>query len=346
VPKIRVFLLTYQRPALLPRALASLQAQTFTDWVCELHNDDPGDNFPRQLVEATDDRRITLHHHSSNWGAVATFNHAFRGGPEPFLSILEDDNWWEPTFFSQTLEVLEGSPSACMVWSNMHIWQEEADSSWSATGRCIWSQDSPTGLPTPRVFRWPQILQCFDALHSQGAMLVRTTASSDATVPAGTPLAIIEPVRERLLDGELILIPEPLGNFARTLRTARQSDQSEWASAQMLVAGSFLRAVSLNRSEMEKLWSHLRSQTPSSTPLLFYVAFSGTRPWSILSEAKVSDWLRFIAGAIRRPRSFYRIFLRRFQLRPVWTTIRDGAKKRSAASGTLPPLGNCISKRH
>lgn len=42
----RVYLCTYRRNNLLSRALNSLLAQTFKDWVCELHNDDPEDSFP------------------------------------------------------------------------------------------------------------------------------------------------------------------------------------------------------------------------------------------------------------------------------------------------------------
>ena len=49
---LRIFLLTYRRPALLRRALASLLAQTFTDWTCELHNDAPDDDAPRAILAA------------------------------------------------------------------------------------------------------------------------------------------------------------------------------------------------------------------------------------------------------------------------------------------------------
>ena len=105
---IRVFLLTCRRPALLRRALDSLRAQTFADWICELHNDAPEDDFPRSLVSEIGDPRITLHHHARNWGPVAAFNHAYAGGPEPFLAILEDDNWWEPAFLAEAQLTISG----------------------------------------------------------------------------------------------------------------------------------------------------------------------------------------------------------------------------------------------
>ena len=66
--RVRIYLPTYRRPALLPRALASLRAQTFTDWVCELHNDDPEDPAPGQLLAGLGDPRITLVTHKRNLG--------------------------------------------------------------------------------------------------------------------------------------------------------------------------------------------------------------------------------------------------------------------------------------
>ena len=66
---IRVFLLTHRRRELLRRALDSLLAQTFTDWVCELHNDAPDDDFPRRLVAEIGDPRVSLHHHKHRLGS-------------------------------------------------------------------------------------------------------------------------------------------------------------------------------------------------------------------------------------------------------------------------------------
>src|SRR5687768_20382 len=93
---VRVYLFTYRRNHLLPRALDSLLAQTHRGWVCELHNDDPNDPFPGELVARINDPRITYVRHETNLGPTRTFNHAFRPVAEPFVSLLEDDNWWEP----------------------------------------------------------------------------------------------------------------------------------------------------------------------------------------------------------------------------------------------------------
>src|SRR5690606_1771070 len=125
-------------------------------------------------------------------------------------------------FLAEAVAALGREASANVVWANLRLWREEADGSWTNTGRCIW--DNPSGDSTPRLFRWPVARQCFDALHSNGAMVFRATASRAALVPSDTPFDIIEPVRERLLAGAWLLLPRPLANFALTRRTARATD--------------------------------------------------------------------------------------------------------------------------
>ena len=47
----KVYFPTFRRPQLLVRAVNSLLHQNFDDWVCELHNDDPIDSFPGELID-------------------------------------------------------------------------------------------------------------------------------------------------------------------------------------------------------------------------------------------------------------------------------------------------------
>lgn len=335
---VRVFLFTCRRPALLPRALASLRAQTFTDWTCELHNDAPEDDSPRRLLAELGDSRIRLHHHDHNWGPVAAFNHAFAGGPEPFLAILEDDNWWEPGFLAAALEALRARPDATAVWANMRLWQETADGAWIDTGRTIWRLP-PGPPPAPALFHWPQPLQFFDALHSNGAMVVRAASSRAALVPPSLPFDIIEPARERLLAGAWLLLPQPLANFAVTRRTARSTDPVRWARAQLLVAASYLHAVKPGPAEIAALWDTLRGQQPPATNLFFHLALSGHRPVALLRHARPSDWLRFLLGSARHPVALARILGFTAVHRDLWIALLSAATARSAetrAGGGAP----------
>jgi hypothetical protein len=296
---IRVILLTCRRPRLLRRALASLLGQTYTDWVCELHNDAPDDDTPRQVLldMAPGDSRFTYHRHEPKWGPVASFNHCFRGGPELFATLLEDDNWWEPTMLASLLGALVERPHVALAWANMRVWQEETDDTWTDTGATIWP---PGG--EPRVFEWPVMLQAFDGLHSNGAMLFRKPAGSQGTVPETTPFALIEPMRERSIGGTYLLLPQVLANYSLTQISARSNDRTLWVQSQLLLAASFFEAVPLTHSAWEELWRQCRLSRPRRTSLLLLLALAGVQRREILSRAGPMDIALFafqFVGSIR-----------------------------------------------
>jgi len=297
---IRVFLLTCRRATLLPRALNSLRNQTFTDWVCELHNDAPEDDFPQVLLGEINDPRITLHQHSFPWGASKSFLYAYKGGREPFASLLEDDNWWEPDFLEVALAAIQSHPEVSLVWANLHIWRENPDHSWGSTGRTIWQCPSEN-YETPLVFHDLQPLQCLDALHSNGATVFRSDISRVSPIPDDLLFSNTEVFRERLLPGCFMLLPKPLGHFAITLKTARPKAREAWLRAQLLCAASYQITNPSDKRELETIWKTLRSHSPPATNLLFHVALGGIRPWAILRHAKAIDWFRFLRGVIRHP---------------------------------------------
>lgn len=298
--RVRVYLLTYHRPHLLRRALRSLLQQSLSDWVCELHNDAPEDDVPRMILAeiAPDDARFQYHPHARNWGPVATFNHAFAGGSELYASILEDDNWWEPEFLQSSIDILESKPDAALVWTNMRVWQEEADGRWTNTGRTIW----PTTGSTASVaeFHWPELLQAFDALHSNGATVFRPRRFRTPDVPPTTPFAIIEQARERAALGPMLFQPRVLANFACTLHTARGDNRRQWLQAKLLVAASFFHSVSVGDAELAQTWQARRALRPCDTDLFFLVALA-LKNMQFVQSARSGDWLRFLLGAIRHP---------------------------------------------
>jgi hypothetical protein len=322
--RIRVFFLTYRRPNLLRRALGSLLRQTLTDWVCELHNDAPDDDSPRAILDelAPRDPRIEYHPHDHNWGAVAVFNHAFAGGPEAYASILEDDNWWEPDFLLHTLDALERQPTAALAWANMRLWREEADGRWTDTGRHVWR--AAPGAAS-RCFGRPVALQAVDALHSNGAMVYRVALSARALVPPQTPFDIIEPVRERLLSGGLVLVPEVLANFALARSSARSADPGRWLQSQLLVIASFSLRARLAPEAVAALWRVQRGLRPRSTNGLLLAALCGAAPRSVLRYSRLGDWLHFLPRALRHPGALCRGLRFRQDHAELWQVLRTAA---------------------
>jgi hypothetical protein len=336
MPTVRVFLCTYRRPHLLRRALSSLLAQTHRDWICELHNDAPDDDTPRTLLRelAPDDPRFSYHPHPRNWGAVATFNHAFAGGAEPYAALLEDDNWWDAAFLHTAVAALEPRPDASLVWANMRLWQERPDGTWQDLDRTIWN--CAPASPGVLEFRSPELLQAFDAVHSNGAMVYRPRAFRVTTVPLQLPFAIIEVARERAATGPLLFLTMPLAHFALTLTTARGADPARWLQAKLLIAASFFTHISCSADSLARLWALRRTQKPRDTGIFFCLTLA-LRDTRFIRAARPRDWLHFLLSSVRHPLCLIRgLRFRRDQPEAwAWLLAQTRASPTAAARTTL-----------
>lgn len=289
---------------MLRRALSSLLAQKFTDWICELHNDAPDDNAPQKLVEEINDGRISYHPHPENYGPVRSFNLFFRPIQEPFFSILEDDNWWEPELLERLLKLLEMHRTANLAWANMRVWKEKADGSWLRTGETVWDQQI---YREPKVFRWPDPKQVYAPLHSIGSMVVRASRWTTRPVPDSLPFFGIDPARERLYPAELILEPRILANFAVTLQTARKSNVTEDIQISVLLALSFLRQVNETEEFFKTVWKNAQGWPVRASNTLVIASLLAGKFRFLLSYATPVDWLFFVASLIKRPWRMFKL---------------------------------------
>jgi len=300
----RVYLCTYRRNHLLPRALESLLAQTVDDWVCELHNDDPEDSFPRELVERTGDPRVTIFDHPVNLGAMRSFNLVYRPTAEPFVSLLEDDNWWEPDFLEQMLAAMDLHPESDVAWSNMRIWQEEADGTWTDLGRTTW----PSGdEESPRTFDWPDPRQVRASLHSNGALLIRSQDAERYVLPDVTPFQAVELFRERSFRYPLLFVPRPLVNYALTRDTARDREGAgTWDDVQTLAAASFAKHVAADDATWRRIWHESRCMRPKHSITLLLASMQDPDCRFLRQHAKAGDWLALAWHCLKHPRRAWR----------------------------------------
>jgi glycosyltransferase involved in cell wall biosynthesis len=294
---VRVYLSTYRRNHLLRRALDSLLNQTFGDWVCELHNDDPADRFPEELVRRVGDARIALVNHEVNYGPTRSFNGFFKPIRETYFSILEDDNWWEPEFLQRMVAALEAQTTIQLAWANMRRWIEEPDGSWTDTGIDVW--DRPPGA-APELFYWPHPQHVLGALHSQGAILAR---SGDYTpVPNDVNSAAMESFRERTLRFPILFVPQRLANFAVTMVSSRPLSRASWTQTLALLAGSFAEIVPMKPESMDELWQRAwGSGKTKSTAVLIMTGFAFPGARKLLRNARLRDWLFFMAYYAKHP---------------------------------------------
>jgi hypothetical protein len=297
IATVRVFVPTYRRPQLLLRALNSLLAQTFQSWVCEVHNDDPEDARPAELLALLDDERIKLHQHERNLGGAATFNLFYRATNEAFYALLEDDNWWEPTFLETMVSAMRRYPTVTLAWCAQKIWQEISDDQlptrWRDTGIVAATVESCA----ERLVYFGDHKQALGALHANGSMLIRSRAGEAYPTPSTWPFVAIEPFRERMIPHPLLFIPAPLCNFSKTLETERKESRAEWMTVQTILAATFMTQTPYPK----ELFAHARSQQPPATNGLLLGAVMEPTCWQKLRHSKLRDWVILVRGLIRSP---------------------------------------------
>lgn len=304
VADVRVYLFTYRRNHLLPRALNSLLAQTHTNWVCEMHNDDPEDLYPERLVAELNDPRIIYVRHERNLGPTENFNHAFRAVQEPFVSLLEDDNWWEPGLLARLLEAIRPHPSINVAWANSYLWRENRAGGWDREGT-IWPVE---GHEPVTIFDVPDPRQACSAIHSHGAMVLRVNAATMVPSPASMPIVAIEPIRERAYPGRLMLIREPLGNFAITLESWRRETADENMQILVLLARTLMAHAPATREFYRRMWEHCRGARGHKHRVLVVAGAKAGRLLNVLRSADLAD-LAVVAGwAALHPRRFTNLF--------------------------------------
>ncbi len=335
MPRVRVYLLTYRRNHLLPRALASLRAQTFTDWTCELHNDDPADPFPAQLAAQTADPRITVRTHEKNLGGTATFNLVFAPVPEPYVCLLEDDNWWEPRFLEVLVGAADAHPEAGFVWCDQRIWQETPAGGWTDTGQrtmALLHPEAPV-VTQPALYEWPQPRQRFDTFHYNGSTLFRTADVAGRLQVAPTvPQIAMETFRDRALRWPGLFLPEPLVNFAWTLATFREDRTQLWLVYRALLDGSFLHCCPRQAIDAREFWRAAVAARPAQTGSTLMHAWVAGRFGEFAVLAGPRDWARFILHALRHPVSFWRTLRARTQHAEHWKFLVTETGRRFAES--------------
>jgi len=271
---------------LLPRALKSIKEQTFEDWICEVHNDNPDDKFPEAYIDSLDDKRFIVKKHRQNLGAVKSFNLAFVDCDEAYVGILEDDNWWEPTFLEEMIALLEKEEKVNVAWSNMFLWQELKNGDWENTGKTTWPIDNKA-----ETFYWPSPSQAMSALHSNSALLYRGKKAGKYAAPENSLLNAIELIRERSFEHPVSLNHKPLSNFAITLTTHRTNDAYTWIASQIMLLASFIDGAKDKKKAFAESIAYYRAQKPTPLANFFLCNLFILKDRSLYRLLSPGDWL-------------------------------------------------------
>ena len=107
-PVISCVLYTYNRTNVLPRAIKSVLAQTYTNFELII-SDDCSTDDTKGLVESFQDERIVYTKTPKNLGSSGNKNWGIKKARGRFIVMLDDDNTFEPTYFQESVDLLDGS---------------------------------------------------------------------------------------------------------------------------------------------------------------------------------------------------------------------------------------------
>lgn len=297
-PLIAIYVVTFRRHGMLRRAIASVLAQTYRNIIVKIINDDPADCQVETIGREFNDPRVSLLEPVAKRGATRNFNLAFKEAAADYVSILEDDNWWEPTFLDSQLRALASDPDAPLVVGNELVWQELPDGNWRNTGRTIWP------FRDVRTHRYRAEEVAGSARICNSSMLIRVSRAGALLTPETIPVDVTEHFRERLLPPTILLNGEPLVNYAETIRTARSTGSESWGYWQYLLIGSLFIATGSPLARIalaRKLWKHCPSATSPRAVSLVATSVAIPEAGSIFWTAPYASLARFAIWLARRP---------------------------------------------
>ena len=116
-PKVSVVVTTYNRAALLPRAIRSVLAQTYEDYELIIVDDCSTDDTP-DVIRTFVDSRIRVVRHAENTGQSAAINTGIRLARGEYIAFLDDDDEWvESKLLRQVRALDESDPRVGLVYT-------------------------------------------------------------------------------------------------------------------------------------------------------------------------------------------------------------------------------------
>jgi glycosyltransferase involved in cell wall biosynthesis len=116
-PAFTVVITTHNRAELLPRAVASVLAQTCTDFELIVVDDGSTDTTPAVLESLDPDPRVTVMR-IANSGVSTARNIGVAAGTGTWIAFLDDDNDWEPGYLEYQLARANEAPDADVVYGS------------------------------------------------------------------------------------------------------------------------------------------------------------------------------------------------------------------------------------
>lgn len=111
MPYFSVIIPLYNKAPYVHKAVESVIGQTHTDWELWIVDDGSTDGSS-EIVKVYTDTRIQIIRLEENVGVSNARNKGVSLSTSPYITFLDADDWWEPTFLKEMAGLIERHPNA------------------------------------------------------------------------------------------------------------------------------------------------------------------------------------------------------------------------------------------
>jgi glycosyltransferase involved in cell wall biosynthesis len=125
-PLVTAVMPAYNAERFVEQAITSILGQTYSPVECVVVNDGSTDGTAAvidRLARLAPDRVRCLH--TDNHGVASARNTALRAARGEYVAFLDADDLWMPDKLARQVEALQGCPSVGMVYTGLHLVDEE-----------------------------------------------------------------------------------------------------------------------------------------------------------------------------------------------------------------------------
>lgn len=158
--KVSVCIPTYNRAHFLPEAIASVQAQTESDWELIVCDDGSRDGTP-ELMSSFDDKRIRYLRHESNIGKSNNMRSGYEAATGQYFVKFDDDDRLMPDFLAKMGQVLDQNPAVDLVGGDHWVMDEagKIQVDWSDENSVKWGRSGLQSGPLPDLLHQVFVIQ-------------------------------------------------------------------------------------------------------------------------------------------------------------------------------------------
>lgn len=129
---VSVIIPTYNRPAYLREAIASVVKQTYRN-IEIIVSDDCSSASPEAIVESFQDPRIKFRRNATNLGIGLNATYAFKEAQGKYVASLNDDDMWNEDFLKKLVTHLDANPDLVLAFCDYHVMNSDGTINYVAT---------------------------------------------------------------------------------------------------------------------------------------------------------------------------------------------------------------------